>query len=112
MEVFDVDPLRGITRYFDYEEDTGLARIHTVQDVEPLLKYTAEVRATRAADDKLRDDDYMCQYAMIPVTVQLELMKKGINIFNPEHTKKLVQEIEANYPYLKTTGYKHGIAQG
>lgn len=107
-EVFDVDPLKGITRYFDYEEDTGLARIHTVQDVEPILKYAAEMRATRAADEKLRDDDYMCQYALIPPVVQLELLKKGINIHDPSQTKKLVAEIESNYPYLKTTQYHHG----
>lgn len=107
-EVFDVDPQRGITRYFEYEEDTGLARIRTEQDVSPILKYTAEMRATRAADDKLRDDDYMCQYALIPPVVQLELMKKGINIHDPTQTKKLIAEIESNYPYLKTTQYKHG----
>jgi hypothetical protein len=108
MEVFDVDPLKGITRYFDYEEDTGIARIRTVEDVEPLLRLTAEMRATRAADDKLKDDDYMCQYCYIPTTVQLELKQKGIDIFDQSHTKRLIAEIEANYPYLKTTNYKHG----
>lgn len=108
MEVFDVDPATGVTKYFEYEEDTGLARIHTVQDVEPILRYTAEMRATRAADAKLRDDDYFCQYALIPPVVQLELMKKGINIHDPTQTKRLVAEIESNYPYLKTTEFKHG----
>lgn len=107
-ELFDVDPQRGITRYFDYEEDTGLARVRTVQDMEPLLKYTAEMRATRAADEKLRDDDYMCMYALIPTVVQIELMNKGINIHDPSQTKRLVAEIETNYPYLKTTQYHHG----
>lgn len=107
-ELFDVDPLRGVTRHFEYEEDTGIARIHTTQDVAPVLAYAAEMRATRAADDKLRDDDYLCMYAVIPTVVQMELMSKGINIHDPSQTKRLIQEIEANYPYLKTTQLHHG----
>jgi len=40
--------------------------------------------------------------------VEMELKKKGIDIYNPHQTKELIKEINTNYPYLKTTTAKHG----
>jgi hypothetical protein len=40
--------------------------------------------------------------------VEMELKKKGIDIYNPNQTKELLKEINTNYPYLKATIAKHG----
>ena len=105
-EFFDYDPLRRITSYFDYEESTGIATIRREENVAPLLAYCAEMRNVGASDDKLKDDNYMCCYAMLPATVIAELYKKGIDISNPGDGKALMRELETNYSHFKTT-YKH-----
>jgi hypothetical protein len=33
----------------------------------------------------------------------MQLKQKGIDMYNPDHTKALVKEINENYPYLKLT---------
>ena len=47
-------------------------------------------------------------YASIPPVVEMELKKKGIDIYNKHQTKELLKEINTNYPWLKTTTKKHG----
>ena len=37
----------------------------------------------------------------------MELKNKGIDVFNPEDEKKLLREINANYPALKTVDHKN-----
>jgi hypothetical protein len=37
----------------------------------------------------------------------MELKQKGIDIFNPDHEKRMFQEINTNYPYLKTVDHKN-----
>ena len=106
-EFFDYDPITKVTSTFDYDEETGVARINRTQDVSLLLDYCAEMRKTRAADDKLKEDDFMCCYAMLPPVVVGDLFKKGINITNPADGKRLMHEINVNYPYLKTSNLHH-----
>lgn len=105
-EFFDYDPLKGLTRFFDYEEDTGLVRIHTQQDVDPLLKVTTEVANTGAADSGIKKGFF--KYASIPPVVQLELRKKGIDIYSkdPAMIRRMDQEIETTYSRFKTTHKK------
>jgi hypothetical protein len=99
-EFFSYDPLTGVRKYFDYDEATGNAHIRSEQDVSGLLGRNAELRNTRACDA-----GEMQLWATIPPVVQLELRKKGIDIFSddPSMLKRMRQEIEANYTYLKTT---------
>jgi len=102
------NPLTGVRDWIEVEEDTGVMRIHKEQDIEPILKYTAEARNTGASDRIFKqNDDYCVSYALIPMVVELELYKKGINIHDPNCTKRLLQEIDTNYPYLKTTDKVH-----
>ena len=42
-------------------------------------------------------------FASIPPVVEMQLKQKGIDMYNPDHTKALVKEINENYPYLKLT---------
>lgn len=105
-EFFDYDPYTGLTRYFDYNEMTGEATIHTREDVSSLLKLCAEERNTGITDKELKKDDYLCKYARLPMTVVMSLRSKGIDVFNPDHGKAMMRELDANYSHFKTT-YKH-----
>ena len=107
MEFFDFDEFTGITRYFEYDDETGEAHIRAVQDVEPILKRNAEIRATGEADKTLRRDDYYCKYAEIPMVVVMALKKKGIDVFDKNDGPRLMKELNTNYPYLKTTYLTH-----
>lgn len=106
-EFFDYDPTHQTTSYFDFDELTGTASIRKEQDVQPYLDHAKEIRNTQAADKSLKNDGYWCQYAIIPQVVEVALLNKGINIHNPDHTKKMMAEINTNYPWLKTTDLHH-----
>lgn len=103
----EYDPHTGVreTNYATDEDDKVV--VVKEQDVQPLLDRNAELRNTKATDIGIRKG--LWHYARIPVTVQYELLKKGINIFRPEDDAKLFAELEANYPNLKTTNKKHLI---
>lgn len=103
-KLFDYDPLTGLTEHFAYDEDRQKALIRTTEDVEPLLERNKALRSHQACDGKR--DDWMRLYCSIPMTVVMELKKKGIDVFNRHHTKRVYQEIETNYPYLKVTDKK------
>lgn len=106
-EFFSYDPFTGVTQYFDYDEDRGEAIITKTQDVEAILRKTADIRNTCASDKKLKNDDYMCLYAVIPPVVEVQMMKKGLFLDNPDHGPGIMKEIEQNYKYLKVTDKKH-----
>ena len=100
------DPYTGVTEINVANDDDDEITTHRVQDVEPLLAAAAETRNTGAAD---AGEKGMRLYASIPVTVQYELLKKGINVYNPDHMPRVVAEIEANYPKLKYTEKTHSL---
>lgn len=106
-ELFDYDPDTGLTRHWDYDEQSGVATIHTSQDVSEVLRRNAYMRNTGAADKSLKKDDYFCKYASIPMVVVMELRKKGIDVFNEDHGKALMRELNTNYKWLKTTELTH-----
>lgn len=97
----DFDPETGIRHDLDYDEMTGLATIKTIQDVEPLLKYTREMAASGQKDKGIKGSWWL--YAKIPAVVELEMRKKGIRLTDKDSTKRIVQEINENFPHLKTT---------
>jgi hypothetical protein len=105
-DFFSYDPLKGVTKYFDYDEMTGDAFIRTEQDVEPLLRETMENRNTGSQESPRKDFKL---YASIPPVVQLELRKKGIDIYSkdPSMIRKMLQTINREYPYLKSTWKVH-----
>lgn len=106
-ELFDYDPFTGLTRYFDYDEENEIATIRTEQDVSEILRRAAFMRNTGEADKSLKKDDYFCKYATIPTVVIMELKKKGIDVFDENHGKALMREINTNYKWLKTTELTH-----
>lgn len=104
-EFFSYDPLTGVTRYFDHDEQSNDSFIRTEQDVAPLLDRNMEWRNAGKKDGK----QDLKLYATIPPVVILELKKRGIDIYSKDKSmqKRMFQEINRSYPYLKTTFKMH-----
>lgn len=100
-EFLDYDPVTGITHTMDYDDDKKTIAIHNTQDVSALIDATRSMAADNAMDDGIRKGWWL--YAKIPPIVELALRAKGINIHDPNCTKRMQAEIDANYPWLKTT---------
>lgn len=103
MEFFDYDPHSGTTDYFEMDSE-GMIRIRSEQDVGPLLDLNASLRNEGIKNIK---GSWLRHYATVPMTVILELRQKGVDFYNPDHSKRVFQEIESNYPYLKVDNMKH-----
>lgn len=97
----------GADDYLDLvEEGNNLtAVVEHVQDVQPLIDRNRELINTGATDAGIKKGLWL--YASIPLTVVVELRNKGINVYNREHRRRVFQEINTNYPYLKTTHKTH-----
>jgi hypothetical protein len=107
VELFDYDPLTGIRTLWEHDEETGKGIFRREQDVSAVVDYTTGIRNQGLADAELKKDDYMCLYAMIPAGVEMELLAKGISLYDKNATKRLLDEINVNYPYLKVTDKRH-----
>lgn len=105
-DFLEYDPKSGLRRLFDYDEMTGDAYIRTEQDVAPLISQSQAIANSGEGDAGIKKGFW--KYAELPPVVQLELRKKGIDIYSKDPTmiRRMFQEINANYPYLKTT-HKH-----
>lgn len=102
-EFFGYNPDRGTWYEVDDYED-GLV-IHTKQDTRPVLELNKYERNS-GKNDKVGDFNH---YARIPATIEVELKQRGLNIYNKNNTKKLLEVIDREYPYLKVTNLKHRI---
>ncbi len=108
-EFFDHDQFSGITEFI--ETDGDIARVTSSQDVQPVIE-----RAKAYANEGLTDKgikDSMWHYCDVPLTILVELKKKGINMFHPGpgDWQKFFDTIESDYPLLKLTAKKHRIAK-
>ena len=106
-ELFDVDPLTGVQEYLEWSPDGSTFSITTEQDVEPFLDFVKELANSGVPDGNFRKEGWL--YACIPPVVQAQMFKRGVNILDPNHTKRVVQEINQNYPYCKTTHRHHAL---
>lgn len=104
-EFFDYDPFTGLEEYI--EEVDGKIHLTFEQDVSPILDYTKALANEGHTEGNFRGEGWL--YAVIPAVVQMDLMRKGINITDQNHTKRVVDEINQNYPLLKTTHRHHAI---
>ncbi len=105
-EFFDYDPLSGVTEYLEFTDD-GKFHITQEQDVEPFLDFCKELTNSLATDGNFRKEGWL--YAAIPPVVQAQLFRKGVNILDPNDNKRLLQEINTNYAYCKTTHRHHAL---
>ena len=99
---FDYDPTTGVTQTFDYDPVTEDVRLTSTQDLTAFFEAIKQKRDNPDAWAKGVKEEF-AHYATIPPVIQMELMKKGIDIHNPNQTKELLKEINTSYPYLKAT---------
>lgn len=106
MEYLHTDASSGLSYYTATEPVTGKTIIRSQQDVAPVLDEAARRRNSGSGDNKIAE--HIRHYCMLPNSVQLELYKKGINMFRPDESdwKRFFKEVETNYPHLKVTNKK------
>lgn len=102
-EFFDYNPNNGMIYHTEDGNKEGEIIVGATQDVEPIVDHLTDKR--NAEGDGIKRG--MWHYCSIPTTVEVELRKKGINIYNKHQTKELLREINTNYPYLKATRRHH-----
>jgi hypothetical protein len=101
----EYDAERGMAMWEDRTQD-GRLQVHYRQDVEGVLNYTKALRNDSMTDAGIKRD--MWHYAHIPQVVIYEMLyKHGVDIFNKDHTKKVFELINREYPHLKTTSKVH-----
>lgn len=105
--LFDYDATTGITQYYDYDPVKDEHRMTSVQDLDAFMEALKQKRNNPEAWAKGVKEEW-AHYASIPPVIEMELRKKGIDIFNPHQTKEMIKEINTNYPFLKATTAKHG----
>jgi hypothetical protein len=105
-EFFDFDPLTGVRYDFDYDEEKGNAIIHASQDVQDLLDYNTRLRNDSMTDKGIKESWWL--YAKIPPIVFIKMRNQGINAEDPRNIKRVLEEINTNYPMLKVTQKHEG----
>lgn len=91
------------------DESSGHLQVHYRQDVEPILELAKHERINGLADKGIKKDWWL--YARIPPVVVLKLrFEYGIDIFDKNHTKRAVEIINRDFPYVKTTEKTHNLA--
>lgn len=101
----DYDPATGMHE-INVANETDFLTVHKYQDVQPILDNCAEVRNTGAADGGIRKG--LWAYCTIPIGIQYELLTKyGLNIHNKNHTDRIFDVINRDYPKLKYTNKNH-----
>ena len=103
----EYDPLTGVVETNVADGETGQLTVHKSQDVEGLLERNKVLRNSGATDIGITKG--LWHYASIPLTVQYELLKKGINVHDRLDRAKLLDELNSNYQYLKTTNKTHSL---
>jgi hypothetical protein len=107
--VLDQDPFTGLTEWFNYDPVADEVTVYSEQkeaDLKRFLDHTERVRNDPEISRQGIKNSFW-RYAQIPPIVQVERRNKGIDIFNPSHTKALLKAINEQYPYTKTTDKMH-----
>lgn len=88
----------GIEEWFDYDPIQDQMIIQTRQDVTGILETMNEKRKQGKWNEEVAND--WVHVAKIPVAVQLQLKEKGLDLYDKNCTKRLLQELQTNYSYL------------
>lgn len=107
--VLDHDPVTGVTEWFEYDPVSENTTIWSERQDKDIRAFLDNVTRQRNDEDQTRRGikKGFWKYASLDPIVILELRNKGIDIFNPDHTKVLLKEININYPATKVTTKWH-----
>lgn len=106
MDLFEYDPVTGITEYFDMDPMTGAVSIRSEENVQPLLDLNLSMRNEGIKHVK---GSPIRHYATVPATVIMDMLNKGINFYKREDFPRVISEIETNYPKLKVDTMRHSV---
>lgn len=106
-EFLDYDPVTGLTEYYE-ETNDGKFHIHTVQDVQPHLDAVQRLRNSGEPDSVWQRDE-VTMYASLPMSIVMEMLKRGINIFDQNDMPKVLKEVNSTYSSFKTTYKTHTL---
>lgn len=104
--LFDHDHLTGVSQYFDYDPLKDEVSLTSVQDISGFMDHLQRLRNDEEYSKKGMKQDWW-HYASIPAIVEIELRKKGIDIYDKNATKRIIKEINENYPWLRATSKRH-----
>ena len=104
--LFDHDPITGVAQYFDYDPLKDEVSLTSVQDVSGFLDHMNNLRNNEDYSKRGMKKDWW-HYASIPAIVEIEMRKKGIDIYDKNATKAIIKEINENYPWLRATTKRH-----
>lgn len=104
MRLLDQDG--GTLTYFDMDDNENIS-ITTEQDVSGFLDHMQRLRERGYERWQAGVKEEWLLYASIPNVVIMQLKAKGIDVFNPDHEKAMLREINRNFPYLKTVDKTH-----
>ena len=98
----------GVVETNSFDEESGLLTVAKEEDVEPLLDRNKELQNTGATNVGIKKG--LWHYASIPVTVQYELLAKyKLSVHNKHHMPQILEIINRDYKYLKTTTKTHSL---
>lgn len=108
--LLDYDPFTGVATYHAYDDATRTTYIEEVQDVEPFLEAN---KATQNSDpggamglswrSRKQIKAGWWHVASIPVGVQMQWMKKGVNLLRKEDWPKVRRLLnDPDWRYLRT----------
>lgn len=107
--VLDHDSVTGVTEWFEYDPVADETTIWSEQPDRDIRAFLDNVTRQRNDEEQTKRGikNSWWKYASLPPIVIMELRNKGIDVFNPGHTKELVREINACYPATKATTKWH-----
>src|SRR5688572_33414065 len=98
----------GLETWVDDDHEPGLS-VHYRQDFEPILNHATQLRNDPTVSDKGIKQDFWL-YAVLPPVVIMDLkIRLGIDVFNRNHQKRMLEVINRDYPWLKATNKTHEV---
>lgn len=108
--LLDRDPISGAETWFDYDHHTDSAVLTETQPVQHILDHCANLRQLSADRTRKQIKQDWVHYAILPSTVQLEMMTKhGVDPFKKEDEHKRFALINTEYSKFKVTEITHNV---
>lgn len=105
-DFFELDPTTGIRTDWKWNESDQQYTLNRSADVEPVLDFTRGISNEVGMNREDMKKGWWL-YAKIPPIVIVQMRAKGINIFDPDHQKRMFAELNEHYPLLRcTTGHE------
>jgi transcriptional regulator of NAD metabolism len=102
-----IDQSGDTKTYMGMDELTGTIQVTTEQDLSGFLERMKQKRQFANETWTKGVKEEWLHYASIPTVVIMQLKQKGIDVFNPDDEKRMLREINANYPMLKMVDRTH-----